>query len=336
MILLTKDKNFNFGKSVKSPIYPSELPIAYYCMGSVLLHKETEPHPLAKIGKKAHAEVERCLKEGIEKKKKVLTDMKIEGDENLLNDYLNYVYFILSKGFSHFGVECYVDDPFYNVLVGGICDLFYVSKGRLTVLDLKTGYGKMKELHWWQLYFYAFCLGIKLELAQEDEIDLVFYTRWGIKEKTVIMRDLYLFKNKVCREIKTGMPFNVGKHCADCYKFSRCETVQSFAKKYIKEMSEEEPKDIEKYFKHRKIIEKFFKEAEQAVIDKHDRKENIGNFLVYETPGRKYWKAEVMDDLYKNPDMIEHKLISVAQAKKKGFDIEGKYDVNKSKKAVLK
>ena len=338
MILLTKDKKFEFKKTVKTAIYPSELPVANKCMGSVLLHdKEQGEHPLATLGKKAHAEIEKCLKESIATKRKVYTDMKLDGDDSLLNDYLDYIYDISVNRPTHFGIECYVYDIFYNYIIGGICDLFYVLNNKLTVVDLKTGYGKMKELHWVQLYFYALCLAVKLELEGEDEVNIVFFTRWGVKKKVVTFQELLIFKNDFSRRLREeGFKFKVGPHCVDCFKFHRCDIAQRTAKNIINVMTNDKPENLEKYYKYSKFINKFFEETEKAIIEKHDKKEDIGNFNVYETPGRRYWKAEFMDKLYRNPKMIEPKLISVAQAKKKGLDIEGMYNLVKSKKAVLK
>ena len=335
MLLITKDKNFVLPKkTLKSVIYPSQIPIAHKCMGSVLLFEETEPHPVAEIGKKAHEDIEKCIEKAFKTKKRVWSGFVLEGADTLINDYLKYVY-DNKKGTSHFGVECVVYDRFYNYLVSGVCDFFFVRDGKLTVVDFKTGYGKMNDLHWAQLWFYALCLGIQLELPEDDEIDLVFYTRFGVLERKKTMKELLLFKNEVCRKMR-DFKFEVGEHCVSCYSFHRCEYAQRKAEKVVQVMSERPANEIEKFFKFRKFIEKYFETLEKSIIEKYDGKKDTGNFRIYETPGRKFWKHDKLRELRSKQGMLEPKLLTVAEAMKRGFDVEGYYDLVKTKKAVMK
>ena len=334
MILFSKDKSFKLGeKSVRTAINPSALPIGYECMGSVLLYDPDEPmHPAAEAGKKAHEAAERAVKQGIAQRQSIMPDIDPALDGGFVLDYVREIYRVYRRDkWSHFGLECYLHDTFYNYEVGGIADFFYVENGRITVVDLKTGWKPMKEHNWKQLYFYALCLGVKLGLELEDKIDLGFFTRTKYMKKTITFKDALYFKNEVCRKIKT-FGFKAGEHCAECYHFHRCAEGQKKAKKVVSELVKQKPAAMEKFYQYKKLIQKYFDEVEKTLIKKHDKGENIGNFEIYETPGRKYWKAAFKKSLMKEPGMTELKLISVANAMKKGFKVEDKFELVKEKK----
>ena len=335
MILVTSDKNFKLGGSVKTSINPSEMAVASRCMGSVFLSRFDGVHPMATIGKEAHNEIEKKVKEAFKKKKRVYTDFDKADTKKLLNEYLDYIYDVGKSNPSHFGIECRVDDLYYNTLIGGICDFFYVQDGQLIVADLKTGYKPLKDLHFAQLYVYGIALASILKYKREEEINFVLFTRYGLKEQRFTFEKLLLKKNEFLRHQREG-GFKIGDHCLDCYSFKRCDVVQKECKNMINEIAKEKPKNFEKYYKLRKHIEKFYKEIDQSLIDKHDAGKDIGNFVVEETRGKKIWKSEFKSELMSTEGMVEPKLISVREALEKGFDVDEKYNLIKTRKIKLR
>ena len=328
MIYLTRNTIRNkaeeiVDKKFKSAFRPSQMPITLKCGGYVLLEEadKDEVHPIAKQGSEAHALVEKAVKRGLKERKYIYPKGNPELDcDNLLKDYTNFIYHTYLKSkWGQFGLECFVTSNFYQYLLGGSVDFFYATDHEVVVADLKTGFKPIEQDTFKQLMFYALCIGSALKVDLDHHFHLFAWTRHGKLGHSVKFKELLTFKNEVLKKLKS-LEFNVGEHCAKCYRFKHCKMAQTRAESYIQDLKDN-PASIE-HMKNEKVIRKYFDEVGKFMVEQHEKGKEFEGFKIYKTPGKRFWKNSMKKELMKKEGMTELKLISVREALNKGISVE--------------
>ena len=327
MLYLSKNTNKIYSEKFDSPFRPSNLPTLMACSGYAILKNDDPVHEIAIEGSNAHDLVLQAFKEGLKKKKKIYPakdnkTIAFLDCYDLTKSYLDRLYGLYLKNeWLYFGLECFFSSNFYNYLIGGTTDFFFVHKNKKKVIisDLKTGFKPTPSVSFYQLNFYALAVGTAIQAELDTEFELELHTRFEVKTKKVTFKDLLLYKNRVLSKIN-NLSFNVGEHCSKCYRFKHCEKAQTTTEKHIKSM-DKNPEAL-KHLKNHKIIKKYLDEAHSLVVEKHKNGIETEGFEVYKTPGKRFWKNTAKEELLKKKGMTDIKLISVRDALKKGIDVQ--------------
>ena len=245
---------------------PSEVTIGTKCTGSLLLQSDTTKY--AKMGQVEHSKFYDKMKELISQDKYKKAKASEKHQDEYMNEYERMAVTLYNLKPEFWALESPLGGIFFNYLVEGYVDLICLKDNVLYVVDLKTGQRPLDKDMLNQLYVYALLFIDSYNMwsqAPKLKYRLILHGRHGSIKRTVSFKNLMRFKNRVIKKLNSGVKFNPGSACLNCYKFNKCSAVASSVSNVLGSF-EGKKLDLGKALKMKPIIDKFYKKIEEQVL----------------------------------------------------------------------
>lgn len=233
------------------------------------------------------------------------------------------------NGDTPFVVECGLRSKAKNIQFSGTADVIFMLGDTVTVIDFKTGWREVEAQGNSQLKLYAH-MAADAHIRKWKGIIInarfnsVFYTGGEIEP-------LYLSNTAIDINFRTAKKqFQTGNHCAYCQRLSICKKIRAEIVKWTRpgaiDSITRTPEKLAEALRLAKPAEKLFetiKKEAQLFIDLGGA---IPGVAVEYTAGTRAWPRDLnLSDIADNiglklKDMIEEKIVSPAQAEKRGAD----------------
>lgn len=340
----------------------TELPRVIACNGSRLLGKlpEFEPDDTArKEGNTVHWLIEQVFSGQFTSSE--LIDRKSPDGVYITPEMVERIKTYLSeiKGF----IEYDTSFEGFGYIIKGRADNISFQDGILTVSDFKYGWRLVEVEENWTLIAHA--IGFLLPYVQSEEINVLndikridfkiyqprpYHPNGEVRIWSINAQQLLDYHNKL-NAIMSNLTdvCSTGDHCKGCGSFAICpsavkasmNSIDVSEKVFDFEIADEKlPPLLDDLHKAKKMIETSIKAYEDVACHRIKSGRVIEGYALEQGMSNRQWNEgitpEIIEIITGRNDLVEKKLVSPAQAEKKGLDEELVKSLTDRKKTSLK